>query len=305
MLVPEWWTEQGSVPLLAGLRAAARACVEQPAAPLQPARVCMPSDWYVVVDGKPSGPMDDSHLKALVREGRITPETLISRAGMQKWVPAQKIKGLFGAAPSTTTLPQAVRPQSPSPPTPALRRPVAPQIEAPSAPVVQISTRPSRSRYVAKPDFSLNIMLGLGGAAALLLGFFCPIMRLPIIGSMSHLSFIGLLVREGAVSEMTISAVLVLAAVGVAVIAAAIKQPPLFWIPGICGACATLLTVGKYLWMQGEMARNMKKDLDGNPFAGLAQAMVQAVSLDFGIGVIVIGAGLFIAAAVVTSTKRV
>jgi ribose 5-phosphate isomerase RpiB len=48
----------------------------------------------------------------------------------------------------------------------------------------------------------------------------------------------------------------------------------------------------------------MKKDLDGNPFAGLAQAMVQAVSLDFGIGVIVVGAGLFIAAAVIKSVKR-
>lgn len=264
----------------------------------------MPADWYVVVDGKPSGPMDDSRLKALVREGRIKPETLVRRAGMQQWVPAQKIRGLFGVTQATTTRPQAVQSQPPSPLMPAPRRSVSPQAEAPSFPAVQMSTRPSRFRYAAKPDFSLNIMLGLGGAAALLLGFFCPIMRLPIIGSMSYLSFIGLLVREGAVSEMTISAFLVLAAVGVAVIAAVIKRPPLFWIPGVGGACATLLTVGKYLWMQGEMARKMKKDLDGNPFAGLAQAMVQAVSLDFGIGVIVIGAGLFIAAAVVKSVKR-
>jgi hypothetical protein len=264
----------------------------------------MPSDWFIVVDGKAVGPLDDSRLKTLVGEGRITPETLISRAGMQQWVPAQKIKGLFNAAQPATTPPQAAQSQPPSPLMPGPRRFVTPQAEAPSFPAVQISTRPSRVRYVAKPDFSLNIMLGLGGAAALLLGFFCPIMRLPIIGSMSYLSFIGLLVREGAVSEMTISAVLVLAAVGVAVIAAAIKQPPLFWIPGICGACATLLTVGKYLWMQGEMAQRMKKDLDGNPFAGLAKAMVQAVSLDFGIGVIVIGVGLFIAAAVIKSAKR-
>jgi hypothetical protein len=264
----------------------------------------MPSDWYVVIDGNSCGPFDDVRIKALAQEGRITPETLVSRAGMQQWVPALKIRGLFGATQATKTRPQAAQSKPSSPVRPAPRQPAAPQAEAPSFPAVQISTPPSRFRYTAKPDCSLNIMLGLGGAAAMLLGFFCPIMRLPIIGSMSYLSFIGLLVREGAVSEMTISAFLVLAAVGVAVIAAVIKQPSLFWIPGVGGAGATLLTVGKYLWMQGEMAQKMKKDLDGNPFAGLAQAMVQAVSLDFGIGVIVIGAGLFIAAAVIKSVKR-
>jgi hypothetical protein len=52
------------------------------------------------------------------------------------------------------------------------------------------------------------------------------------------------------------------------------------------------------------MASKMKQDLDGNPFAGLAQAMAQAVSLDFGIGVIVIGATLIIAGAVVPVARR-
>lgn len=147
-------------------------------------------------------------------------------------------------------------------------------------------------------------MLGCGGAAALLLGFFCPILRLPIIGSMSYLGFMGMLVREDAMSEMTVSAFLVIAAVVLAVLIAIAKQPPLFWIPGVAGVLAALLTLGKYFWLQGEMARSMKKDLEGNPFAGLAQAMVQAVSLDFGIGVIVIGTALIIAAAVVPATKR-
>jgi hypothetical protein len=157
---------------------------------------------------------------------------------------------------------------------------------------------------MTKPDLSLNTMLGLGGAAVSLLGFFCPIIRLPFIGGMSYLSFVGLMVREGAVSEMTVSAFLVLAAVVAGVMAAVIQQPPLFWVSGIGGAIASVLTVGKYLWMQNEMARGMKKDLEGNPFAGLAQAVVQSVGLDFGIGLIVIGAGLSIAAAVVKSAKR-
>jgi hypothetical protein len=263
----------------------------------------MPLDWYVVIDGNSCGPLDDGRIKALVQEGRITPETLVSRAGMKQWVPAHKIRGLFGTMQPTTTT-QATHAPSAQSMVPAAQPGAYVTEQAPESPPIAINNRSPRFRYAAKPDFSLNIMLGLGGAAALLLGFFCPVLRLPIIGSMSYLSFVGLLVREGAVSEMTISAFLVLAAVALAVIAAVIKQPPLFWIPGISSASATILTVGKYLWMQGEMAQKMKRELDGNPFAGLAQAMAQAVSLDFGIGIIVIGAGLIIAAAVVKSAKR-
>jgi hypothetical protein len=58
------------------------------------------------------------------------------------------------------------------------------------------------------------------------------------------------------------------------------------------------------LGLQREMGRGIEKDLDGNPFAGLAKAMVQSVSLDVGVGVVVIGAALLIAAAVVPPRKR-
>lgn len=263
----------------------------------------MPSDWYVFIDGKASGPFDDSRIRALTQEGQITSETLVSRAGMKQWVAARQIKGLFPAgqvvaAPQMRPSPQQVVM------TPAAR-PAAPSAQPDTPlPVIQTSSPASRFRYATKTDHSINVVLGLGGAAALLLGFFCPILRLPIIGSMSYLSFIGLLVREGAVSEMTISAFLVLVAVGIAVIVAILKQPPMFWIPGVSGCLAALLTLGKYFWMQGEMASKMKQDLEGNPFAGLAQAMVQSVSLDFGIGIIVIGAALVIAGAVVPAGKR-
>jgi hypothetical protein len=263
----------------------------------------MPSDWYVVLNGKASGPFDDSRIKALTQEGRITPETLVSRAGMKQWVAARQIKGLFPAGQLAARLFPA-HPRQPAAPTLAARPQDHPVNEGPQVPILTTGTRPARGRYIAKPDCTVNMMLGLGGAGALLLGFFCPILRLPIIGSMSYLGFMGLLVREGAVSEMTVSGFLVIAAVVVAVLAAVAKQTPLFWVPGIAGSLAAVLTIGKYFWMHGEMASKMKKDLDGNPFAGLAKAMVQAVSLDFGIGVIVIGAALIIAAAVVPAAKR-
>lgn len=263
----------------------------------------MPSDWYVVIDGNSCGPFDDGRIKSLTREGRITPETLVSRAGMKQWVAARQIKGLFPADQAAAQASPAY-PKQPVVTTPAVHPQNPPANEDPQFPILTTGTRSARIRYAAKPDVMVNMLLGLGGAGALLLGFFCPILRLPIIGSMSYLGFMGLLVREGAVSEMTISGFFVIAAIVVALVAAVAKQPPLFWVPGISGCLAAVLTIGKYFWLQGEMASKMKKDLDGNPFAGLAQAMVQAVSLDFGIGVIVIGAALIIAAAVVPAAKR-
>jgi len=261
----------------------------------------MPSDWYVVIEGNSCGPFDDGRIKALTREGRITPETLVSRAGMKQWVAARQIKGLFPAGQAAAQA-SAAYPKQPVVTTPAVR-PQDPLNENPQFPILTNGTHPNRVRYAAKLDVTVNMLLGLGGAVALLLGFFCPILRLPIIGSMSYLGFMGLLVREGAVSEMTISGFLVIAAIVVALVAAVAKQMALFWVPGIAGCLAAVLTIGKYFWLQGEMASKMKKDLDGNPFAGLAQAMVQAVSLDFGIGVIVIGAALMIAAAVVPAKR--
>jgi len=282
-----------------------RTCVHRPARPSHEQRGPnqMPSDWYVVIDGNSCGPFDDNRIKALTREGRITPETLVSRAGMKQWVAARQIKGLFPAG-QAAAQPSPAYPRQPAATTPAARPQDPPASEESPFPILTTGTRPARFRYGAKPDCTVNMMLGLGGAGALLLGFFCPILRLPIIGSMSYLGFMGLLVREGAVSEMTISGFLVIATIVIAFIAAVAKQRQLFWVPGLAGCLAAVLTIGKYFWMQGEMASKMKKDLDGNPFAGLAQAMVQAVSLDFGIGVIVIGAALIIAAAVVPPGKR-
>jgi hypothetical protein len=263
----------------------------------------MPSDWYVVIAGNSCGPFDDSRIKALTQEGRITPETLVSRAGMKQWVSARQIKGLFPSG-EAAAQPSPAYPKQPAVTTPTVRPQELPVQQESQFPILTTGTRPARARYTAKPDSTVNMLLGLGGAGALLLGFFCSILRLPIIGSMSYLGFMGLMVREGAVSEMTISGFLVIAAIVVALIAAVAKQTPLFWVPGIAGSLAAVLTIGKYFWLHGEMASQMKKDLDGNPFAGLAQAMVQAVSLDFGIGVIVIGAALIIAAAVVPAAKR-
>lgn len=263
----------------------------------------MPSDWYVVIDGKSCGPLDDSRIKALKREGQITPETLVCRAGMKQWVPARRVKGLFSdsQAPATQDAPRRTVPVEVTPSS----DPVFDTVADPAATATVVTHASSASHgQTVMLKLDLITALGLSGTAALVMGFFCPILRLPIIGTLSYLGFIGLMIRKGAVSEMTISAVLVLVAIAAAIVVAVIRKPLGYWIPGGLAACAALLTCVKYFGQMSQMQKGMKKDLQGNPFAGLAEAMIQTVSLDFGFGIVVIGAALLIAAAVVPVVRR-
>jgi hypothetical protein len=59
--------------------------------------------------------MDPRTLKQLVANGTITPETRIWKNGMENWVPARRIKGLFSQASSNAT-PPPLQQQSPIPP---------------------------------------------------------------------------------------------------------------------------------------------------------------------------------------------
>ena len=158
-----------------------------------------------------------------------------------------------------------------------------------------------RQRDAAKadqPDFTINMLLGLAGAGAMLLGFLCPIIRLPIIGGMSYLGFVGVLFRGGGVTLITISAFLVIASAVVAFLAAVAKSRYLFWVSGSKGVLAVVLTMAKVFSFQFERAGD---ELAGNPFAGLATAMVEAVPLDFGLAVIVAAVAMIIAAAAVST----
>jgi membrane protease subunit (stomatin/prohibitin family) len=84
----------------------------QPAAPQSPAPQSPPAagpppmpqtqQWYLGVGGQQQGPFDQAGLAAQVSGGALTPATLVWRAGMAQWTPAQQVPelaGLFGAVP--------------------------------------------------------------------------------------------------------------------------------------------------------------------------------------------------------------
>jgi len=57
----------------------------------------MVADWYCVIDNRQFGPITAVQLKHLATTGKLQPSHLVWKEGMQNRVPAQSVKGLFGA----------------------------------------------------------------------------------------------------------------------------------------------------------------------------------------------------------------
>ena len=71
----------------------------------------MADDWHYSSGGKKTGPVSPAELKRLADTGVLTPTDLVWREGMQQWVPASAVKGLFAVSPAAAP--------APAPPAPA------------------------------------------------------------------------------------------------------------------------------------------------------------------------------------------
>ncbi|MFO0556370.1 MAG: DUF4339 domain-containing protein, partial [Polyangiaceae bacterium] len=58
-------------------------------------------DWYVVLDGERSGPLDDAALRRMVLAGHVVRSTLVWRSGMPDWQSAEQATQLFQPPPVT------------------------------------------------------------------------------------------------------------------------------------------------------------------------------------------------------------
>ncbi len=110
--------------------------------------------------------------------------------------------------------------------------------------------------------------LGLGAAGALLFGVFCPIMQLPIVGSVSLI--------QGSDGYILVAMALI------AAVAAGTKRWKVVWVPAIAACLQWTWMLVRYLQLKQEMKTGMD-DLKDNPFAGLAQLAMQSVRLDWGV----------------------
>ena len=55
--------------------------------------------WYVSRNGKRRGPLSDDQLKQAVANGKVTHRDFVWYDGLQDWVEAGKVKGLFASPP--------------------------------------------------------------------------------------------------------------------------------------------------------------------------------------------------------------
>lgn len=62
------------------------------------------SEWFYMVGGRQTGPVSSKQLKELASAGQVSPDTLIWKTGLAKWLKATSVKGLF-AVPVTTEPP--------------------------------------------------------------------------------------------------------------------------------------------------------------------------------------------------------
>ena len=89
----------------------------------------MTQQWYYTSDGQTNvGPVTTDELRRLARTGKLAPTDMVQMAGVPKWVPAAKVKGLFDAEPPAgrethSVVPPADERQSPPVPTPSPRNP--------------------------------------------------------------------------------------------------------------------------------------------------------------------------------------
>jgi len=87
-------------------------------------------EWHYQLKGETAGTVSPEELLEKAQSGEITPETLVWRRGMRRWVPARKVKGLFDAVASPQ--PRRPAPKSAPPPLPKARKRAGQAAERPA-----------------------------------------------------------------------------------------------------------------------------------------------------------------------------
>jgi hypothetical protein len=139
----------------------------------------------------------------------------------------------------------------------------------------------------------LKMHLGLAGAALLFIGVFCPMISIPIAGTMNYF-------QHGSGGG-----IFILVFVAATVVISLMKKFTLLWIPGIGSAGLIGYTFFSLQIRLSDAKQSLQDDLADNPFAGLAIMAVESVQIQWGFAVLAIGAILVLAAAATSQTKRV
>lgn len=140
---------------------------------------------------------------------------------------------------------------------------------------------------VAAPRYeALPRLLGLLGAGLLFLGVFTPIVSAPFLGSQNYF--------QNGEGDGIIIVAMAIVAIGM-ILSGRLR---LVWLPGAAALAMLAFTFFSFRRGLGSIRDEMIAELAGNPFAGLGEAMLGSVQLQWGWAVLVLGGTLLIAAAI-------
>lgn len=139
----------------------------------------MADEWHYSVQGNRSGPVGAAELKRLADSGRLSPADLVWKEGLQNWVPASNVKGLFPN-----------RPAGPPPlPGGGVPAPTAddlkPKVEAAARATADAAKAAIKTLAASKPIAGFHIQRAVLGASAILgaLTTFMPWLTAPVVGT--------------------------------------------------------------------------------------------------------------------------
>ncbi|MCH7294084.1 hypothetical protein [Acinetobacter higginsii] len=127
-------------------------------------------------------------------------------------------------------------------------------------------------------EFTKQQLIGFFGAFLLLIGVFLPVISAPLIGTVS-------LINNGKGDGMIICGLAILSFVIIA-----LKRIKLLWLSG--GISFLLLSYDLYTIAStiSKTKADVSANLKGNPFGGLAEAMMNSIQLQYGWVILFIGA---------------
>lgn len=130
-----------------------------------------------------------------------------------------------------------------------------------------------------------NQVLGYVGAGLMAVGVFMPVLSLPIVGSVNYFDNgkgygVGLLV---------------IALLAVAVVS--LRKFKLMWILGLSSMAFLVYTLIRVLNEIENVKSQMIQELDGNPFAGLAEGLLDTIQVQWGWAVLFLSSVLMLLSA--------
>lgn len=130
-------------------------------------------------------------------------------------------------------------------------------------------------------------ILGIAGCLITFIGVFMPIVSIPIVGDLNYF-------RNGEGDGVF---VLVLSAISFVLVLTKLFQ--WLWVTGGASLAVICFTFITFRQKFSEAREDLAREMEGNIFAGIGEAMIDSVQLKWGWAVIVIGVGCVLACAVI------